>query len=121
MFAHAFLIIISLLDDVPFPVEDVNDISSATANLQQLNLQKEEFGIRSADGNPAVIIPSHLQVSSADFSHLSFGSFGSGVNATPSGSFPSNPLGTNLEMAATAEDTPLDQLNSRYLLVSFFS
>lgn len=88
--------------------------------MQNLNLQKGEFTVPSIDGNPAVIIPSHLQVSNADFSHLSFGSFGSGVSATPSRSFPQSPLGTNLEMAAIAEDAQPDQLNSRYFAVIVF-
>jgi len=103
-----------LNDYVLFPVEDVNEeISSTTANLQQLNLQKGELGAPSADDNPAVIIPRHLQVTNADYSHLSFGSFGSSVNAT-TGLFSPKPPGPNLEMAAVPEDTPLDQLNSRY-------
>lgn len=47
---------------------------------------------------PSVVIPDHLQVQSADCSHLSFGSFGSVMNvARSSGSISSVPAKTNLE------------------------
>lgn len=95
-------------------VEDDNEeISSVTANLRQLNLQKGEIGVSSADDNPAVIIPDHLQVTDADCSHLSFGSFGPGGNPMLSGSFPVDSLGSNLEASPVAEDAQLDELNSR--------
>ncbi|KAJ6838373.1 uncharacterized protein M6B38_321260 [Iris pallida] len=89
-----------------FPVGDANEeISSAAANLQQLNLH-EDLGVPSAEDNPAVKIPSHLQVSDADCSHLSFGSFGSGASATFSGSFPSKSPTGNLGVTPGAKDAP---------------
>ncbi|KAJ6810447.1 uncharacterized protein M6B38_156355 [Iris pallida] len=95
-------------------VDTDEEISSAAENLQQLNLHKGELGVASVEDNPAVIIPSHLQVTNADCSHLSFGSFGSGMSATFSGSFPSQSLTSNLEVAPVAEDAPsFDQSHSR--------
>ncbi|KAJ6796522.1 Uncharacterized protein M6B38_218935 [Iris pallida] len=94
-------------------VDTDEEISSAAQNLQQLNLQKGELGVASAEENPAVIIPSHLQVTNADCSHLSFGSFGSGMSATFCG-LPSQSLTSNLEVAQVAEDAPsFDQSHSR--------
>ncbi|PIA41471.1 hypothetical protein AQUCO_02200114v1 [Aquilegia coerulea] len=83
-------------------VEDVTvAVSAAAANLQQLSLQ-EERGARPADVNPAVIIPNHLQIPSAECSHLSFGSFGSVVNGSYPGSYASNSLKSNLEETSVA-------------------
>ncbi|XP_072967146.1 uncharacterized protein [Typha angustifolia] len=93
-------------------VEDVNlEISSAAADLHQLNLHKEELVGRSSEDNPAVIIPNHLQVTNADCAHLSFGSFESG---TFSGSFPSKPLKSSSDIAPIAENaSSVDQSDSR--------
>ncbi|XP_059669194.1 uncharacterized protein LOC132314326 isoform X2 [Cornus florida] len=86
-------------------VEDVGgSVSSVTANLQQLNIQKEDQGSPPEEDNPSVVIPSHLQVQTADCSHLSFGSFGSGINAAVSGPFASMPLKSNLEEEPADED-----------------
>ncbi|XP_010243690.1 PREDICTED: uncharacterized protein LOC104587685 isoform X2 [Nelumbo nucifera] len=99
-------------------VEDVSvAVSSAAASLQQLHLQ-EELGVPSSQDNPAVVIPNHLQVPTADCSHLSFGSFGSGISATLSASFASRPLKGNLEEASVSVDASSvghsDARNSEY-------
>ncbi|KAL6614783.1 hypothetical protein ACP70R_037053 [Stipagrostis hirtigluma subsp. patula] len=62
-------------------VDDINaDAESAVANFQHLSLQNEDVvATKSAEDNPAVILPDHLQVANADCAHLSFGSFESGA------------------------------------------
>nr|XP_010924304.1 signaling mucin HKR1 [Elaeis guineensis] len=93
-------------------VEDVSsELSSAATDLRQLSLHTEERGAKSAEDNPAVIIPDHLQVTNADCAHLSFGSFGSGAF---SGSFPSKTLKSNSEVAPVAETvSSIDQQDDR--------
>ena len=50
------------------------------ANFQHLSLQNEDIAAtKSAEDNPAVILPDHLQAANADCAHLSFGSFESGA------------------------------------------
>ncbi|KAL8103500.1 uncharacterized protein LOC141677859 isoform X2 [Apium graveolens] len=66
-----------------FQNEEVKDgvatsVLSETANLQKLSIQEERKPSYEEDG-PSVVIPDHLQVQSADCSHLSFGSFRSGL------------------------------------------
>ncbi|XP_068666554.1 GBF-interacting protein 1-like [Aristolochia californica] len=93
---------------VPSSVEDVSGaVSSTAASLQQLSLQNEviEPSPPVAEDNPAVIIPNHLQVPSADCSHLSFGSFNSGVNVTFSGPFPPKSMKSELEDSKLAAQT----------------
>ncbi|XP_042494392.1 GBF-interacting protein 1-like isoform X2 [Macadamia integrifolia] len=86
-------------------VEDVSvAVSSAAVDLQQLSLRKDELGVLPTEENPAVIIPNHLQVPSADCSHLSFGSFGSGISGSFSGSFASKTSKSNLEETPVALD-----------------
>ncbi|KAF8408966.1 hypothetical protein HHK36_005036 [Tetracentron sinense] len=99
----------SVEDDVSIAV------SSVAANLQHLSLQKEDLGAPPAEDNPAVVIPNHLQVSAADCSHLSFGSFGSGISATFSGSFASKPFKSNFEDAslAAADASSVEHLDTR--------
>jgi len=75
-----------------------------TANFQGLSLPKEDEDSPSEDDGPAVKIPDHLQVQSADCSHLSFGSFGSGMGAPFSGSFASRPAQTNDDEAPVGVD-----------------
>lgn len=49
-------------------------------NFQHLSLQNEDIAAtKSAEDNPAVILPDHLQAANADCAHLSFGSFESGA------------------------------------------
>ncbi|XP_020523434.1 uncharacterized protein LOC18422579 isoform X2 [Amborella trichopoda] len=87
---------------LPSAAEDVNAaISSNAAKLQQLSLQKEEKGALPTEDNSALVIPDHLQVPSADFSHLSFGSFGSGISAAYSVTM------TTKSPQDNSEDTPV--------------
>ncbi|OVA00988.1 Protein of unknown function DUF1296 [Macleaya cordata] len=86
-------------------VEDVTvAVSSAAANLQQLSLRKEELVGPPAEDNPAVKIPNHLQVPTADCLHLSFGSFGSGISATYPGPFASKSHENALEEVSVQAD-----------------
>ncbi|CAI0452155.1 unnamed protein product [Linum tenue] len=71
--------------------------SSVAANLQQLSLQNEDKVGSPEEDNPVVIIPDHLQVHAQDCSHLSFGSFGSGIGSGLSVPFGSSALANNLE------------------------
>ncbi|KAK6793232.1 hypothetical protein RDI58_006685 [Solanum bulbocastanum] len=83
-------------------VEDVNvSVSSVAANLQQLNV-KDAAGLPSDGDSSSVVIPDHLQVQTADCSHLSFGSFG-GVPF--SGPLASAPVKTSLEDASRDADS----------------
>ncbi|GLU22744.1 hypothetical protein SLE2022_387950 [Rubroshorea leprosula] len=72
-------------------------ISSVASNLQQLNLQNSDHEAPPEEDNPSVIIPNHLQVHTQDCSHLSFGSFGSGIGSAFSGPFASNALKNSLD------------------------
>ncbi|GAB2299104.1 hypothetical protein Dimus_033176 [Dionaea muscipula] len=92
----------------PQEVEDVSmSVASVATNLQQLNLEKDDEDSTSETGSPAVKIPEHLQVQSADCSHLSFGSFGSGMSGPFSRSFAaSKPLKTDFEMASVEAEAP---------------
>ncbi|KAK1258613.1 hypothetical protein QJS04_geneDACA024054 [Acorus gramineus] len=83
-------------------------VSSVAANLQQLNFHGKEPVAPPVDNNPAVILPDHLQISSADCSHLSFGSFGSVIGGAFSGSFASKAVRNNLEEASVAANTNTD-------------
>lgn len=78
--------------------------SSITANLRQLSIQNDEQGAHSEEDRPGVIIPNHLQVHTPDCSHLSFGSFGSGIGSVFSGPFVSRPLNNDLEDRSEAPD-----------------
>lgn len=74
-----------------FQNEEVEDgvatsVLSETANLKHLSIQEEERKPSYEEDGPSVVIPDHLQVQSADCSHLSFGSFRSGLAAGFSGS-----------------------------------
>ncbi|KAI3456065.1 hypothetical protein Pfo_012728 [Paulownia fortunei] len=73
-------------------------VSSVTRNLHQLSVKKDDRGLPSEGYAPSVVIPDHLQVQNADCSHLSFGSFGSGMSAVySSGAMTSVPVKPNLE------------------------
>nr|GMD09197.1 uncharacterized protein LOC109165618 isoform X2 [Ipomoea batatas] len=81
-------------------------VSLAAANLQQLSIEEEQDVAPERDG-PAVVIPDHLQVQAADCSHLSFGSFGSGISATLSGALASAPpTNTDVEEESKDADAP---------------
>ncbi|XP_061354215.1 uncharacterized protein LOC133298854 [Gastrolobium bilobum] len=74
-------------------------VSSVAANLEQLNLQRDNQGTEPEEDNPSVVIPNHLQLHTSECLNLSFGSFGSGNSAPLPGSGPyaSRPLKNNLE------------------------
>ncbi|KAK6797271.1 hypothetical protein RDI58_004973 [Solanum bulbocastanum] len=95
-------------------VEDVNDsVSSVAANLQQLNVQ-DDGGVPPEGDGPSVVIPDHLQVQTADCSHLSFGSFGSGISGSFSGPLASAPATSTLEDAPKEVDgSSVGHLGSR--------
>ncbi|PON41739.1 GBF-interacting protein [Parasponia andersonii] len=85
-----------------------DSVSSMAANLEQLSLQKDDQGARPEEDVPAVVIPNHLQFHTPDCLNLSFGSFGSGNNATVSGSgsFASRSMKSNLEETSASLDAP---------------
>ncbi|KAF9587867.1 hypothetical protein IFM89_006121 [Coptis chinensis] len=83
-------------------IEDASvAVSSAAADLQQLNLQEEQR-VPSSEVNPAA---NHLQIPSAECSHLTFGSFGSGIDTSYPGPFASKSLKSNLEENTAAVNT----------------
>ncbi|KAK9981927.1 hypothetical protein SO802_035189 [Lithocarpus litseifolius] len=91
-------------------------ISSVAANLQQLDLQKQDREAPLEEDNPPVIIPNHLQLHTPDCLNLSFGSFGSGTGAafSGSGSFATRPLTSDLEETSSAADvTSIGHSDSR--------
>ncbi|KAL3615166.1 hypothetical protein CASFOL_040827 [Castilleja foliolosa] len=84
-------------------VDEVGDsVGSVTRNMQQLSVNKDDRGFASEGNGPSVVIPDHLQVQTADCSHLSFGSFGSAMGAPYSS-------GTN---ASGLEKTNLEEVHS---------
>lgn len=95
--------------------EDVNvSVSSVAANLQQLNVH-DDRGLSPEGDGPSVVIPDHLQVQTADCSHLSFGSFGAGIGGSFSGPLASAPVKTSLEDAPKdVEGSSVGHLGSRY-------
>ena len=94
-------------------------VSSVTANLQELSLQKEDRELTVERDGPSVVIPDHLQVQYADCSHLSFGSFGSGSSASFSGPSASIPVKTNLEEAPTEAAESIGQTATSYTIIIF--
>jgi hypothetical protein len=93
-------------------VEDSSaDVSAAAENFQSLSLHNDELAAKkSAEDNPAVIIPDHLQVTNTECVKLSFGSFGSGAF---SGLLPQNTTDSNVEFPAREESAPVDQIDAR--------
>ncbi|XP_075497201.1 uncharacterized protein LOC142534151 isoform X2 [Primulina tabacum] len=84
-------------DSEHLQAEGVDSVPSVTRNLQQLSVGMADRGFPLEGDTPSVVIPDHLQVHSADFSQLSFGSFRSGISATfCSGAMKSIPVKTNL-------------------------
>ncbi|XP_071715880.1 uncharacterized protein [Rutidosis leptorrhynchoides] len=94
--------------------------SSISANLQQLNLQEErQLNEPEEEDVPSVVIPDHLQVHTADCSHLSFGSFGANtLNPAFSGSFASRQSRSKMEDVPAESDSspvrPSDTRDSEY-------
>ncbi|KAL1562603.1 hypothetical protein AAHA92_05167 [Salvia divinorum] len=81
-------------------------VASVTRNIQQLSVEKDDTGFPSEENTPSVVIPDHLQVQAAECSHLSFGSFGSSMNASyPSGALTSAPVKSNLDEGHNEADT----------------
>ncbi|XP_035844219.1 uncharacterized protein LOC110929078 [Helianthus annuus] len=59
-------------------VEEGDALASlVSTNMQQLNIQEERQFDEPEEDIPSVVIPNHLQVQTADCSHLSFRSFSS--------------------------------------------
>ncbi|KAL8227785.1 hypothetical protein R6Q57_015369 [Mikania cordata] len=72
-------------------VEEIDaSLSSVNANIQKFRVQDEEDVVQSEQDAPLLVIPNHLQVNTADFSHLSFGSFGANININTGFSRPSS-------------------------------
>ncbi|KAK9056021.1 hypothetical protein SSX86_027108 [Deinandra increscens subsp. villosa] len=92
--------------------------SSVSANMQHLNIQEERHLDEPEEDIPSVVIPNHLQVQTADCSHLSFGSFGATMSPVFPGSFASRQLGNKTEEASAEPDTssvgPSETRNSEY-------
>ncbi|GAA0143369.1 hypothetical protein LIER_35731 [Lithospermum erythrorhizon] len=76
-------------------------VLSMTAELQQFSIQ-DDRGSLPEDNCPSVVIPEHLQVQTADFSHLSFGIFK--VGASQSAPLASIPAQTNVMEANSEAD-----------------
>ena len=97
-------------------VEHSVSVSTITSNLEQLSVQQDQ-GAAPEEDNSSVIIPSHLQVQSADCSHLSFGSFRCGISSF-SGPFPAGPSQSNIdEVSADADAPSVVHLDTRYTLL----
>ena len=89
------------------------------ANLERLNLQRDDQGTEPEEDNPSVVIPNHLQLHTPECLNLSFGSFGSANNASLSGPGPytSRPLKSNLEDTSVATDvSTIGSSDARYML-----
>jgi hypothetical protein len=93
-------------------VEDSSaDVSAAAANFQSLSLHNDELAAKkTAEDNPAVIIPDHLQVTNTECVSLSFGSFGSGAF---SGLLPQKTADSDVEFPAREDSAPVDQIDAR--------
>uniref|UniRef100_A0A453A0L8 GBF-interacting protein 1 N-terminal domain-containing protein n=1 Tax=Aegilops tauschii subsp. strangulata TaxID=200361 RepID=A0A453A0L8_AEGTS len=85
------------------------DMSTTAYQLEDLTIH-EENRPKPSDDNPAVIIPGHLQVSNADFAHLTFGSFVSGTLDASCSMMPAN---SDVEVAAVPDNQSGDQCDVR--------
>ncbi|KAL2341495.1 hypothetical protein Fmac_009435 [Flemingia macrophylla] len=83
-------------------VED--DVSSVAANIERLNIQRDDQGTEQEDDNPSVVIPNHLQLHTPECMNLSFGSFGTGKPLSGSGPYTSRPLKSNMEDSSGSTD-----------------
>ncbi|KAK1368867.1 COPII coat assembly protein like [Heracleum sosnowskyi] len=105
-----------------FQSEEVEDIGASVpseiANMHQLSIQEEDHEVAYEEDVPSVVIPNHLQVQSADCSHLSFGSFGAAPVTGYSDPFTSRSSRSNLEETLVETDAPVieqpDTRNSEY-------
>jgi hypothetical protein len=102
-----------------FLVVDVSsgDAESASTKFQHLSIQNEDIGAtKSAEENPVVILPDHLQVANGNCAHLSFGSFGSGAF---SGLLSSNAPQSTLEEVPVPDESPsVNQVDVRLKISS---
>ncbi|KAI4295385.1 hypothetical protein L6164_035435 [Bauhinia variegata] len=105
----------------PFENNEAEDgVSSVAANLEQLNLHKDDQGTEAEEDSPSVVIPNHLQLHTPECLNLSFGSFGSDANTAFSGSgqFVPRPLTSDSEETPAATDVssirPSDARNPDY-------
>ncbi|KAG4381324.1 hypothetical protein GLYMA_15G126000v4 [Glycine max] len=93
-----------------------DDVSSVAANIEQLNIQRDDQGTEQEHENPSVVIPNHLLLHTPECMNLSFGSFGSGNPLSGSGSFTSRPLKSSLEDTSGATDvSTIENSDTRYL------
>lgn len=99
--------------------ERAASVASVTRHLEQLNVEKDEKELSTKGDAPSVIIPDHLQVQSADCSHLSFGSFGSGMRIPHLSSVAASSLtieSAREEAQAEAGDPSVDHADPRYII-----
>lgn len=104
------------------PLND--EVSSAAMNLQQLSLGKESTVPSSVD-NCAVVFPNYIQAFSADCSHLSFGTYKSGVHDASYRPLASNPSKIYLEDDSAVTDVSsagcLETRHDSFSLVPVFT
>ncbi|XP_021593249.1 uncharacterized protein LOC110600676 isoform X4 [Manihot esculenta] len=82
----------------------LNDIASSTAvSLQQLSLGKEAKFVRTSEDDCALVFPNDIHTLGADCSHLSFGTYKSGVHAASSVPLASKPSKSNMEPSAVID------------------
>jgi len=93
-----------------------DDVSSVAANMEQLNIHRDDQGTEQEDDNPSVVIPNHLQLHTPECMNLSFGSFRSGNPLSGPGSFTSRPLKSKLEDTSGATDvSTIENSDTRYV------
>ncbi|XP_051210520.1 uncharacterized protein [Lolium perenne] len=90
-------------------VDSNGDMSTTAYQLEHLTIH-EESRPKASEDNPAVIIPGHLQVSNADFAHLTFGSF---VSGTLDASCPIISASNDMEVTSPSDNHSGDQSEVR--------
>ncbi|KAM0865421.1 hypothetical protein ACQ4PT_043292 [Festuca glaucescens] len=88
---------------------DLNGDMSTAYQLEHLTIH-EKSRPKASEDNPAVIIPGHLQVSNADFAHLTFGSF---VSGTLDASCSTISASNDMEVASPSDNHSGDQSEVR--------
>ncbi|XP_058009221.1 uncharacterized protein LOC110671390 isoform X3 [Hevea brasiliensis] len=81
-----------------------DEVSSTAASLQQLSLEKEAKLVLTSEDDCAVVFPNDMRTLGADCSHLSFGTYNTGVHAASSGPLASNPSKSNMKEASSVID-----------------
>jgi hypothetical protein len=94
-------------------VDSNGDMSTTAYQLEHLTIH-EESRPKASEDNPAVIIPGHLQVSNADFAHLTFGSF---VSGTLDASCPIISASNDMEVTSPSDNHSGDQSEVRYAFI----